>query len=157
MRTMVRPPLSDSCKQALEVAVRPVQRPAQPPSIILARYRQKEEEAREREIIRRNVFEQAVKKNTTPEFAAIILRVWKNVSGRAKGVTKAPLLDLMDDGVMLTWDKREHHLDIEVYPNGAIEIFYKNRGTGEFWNLDQESRSIIPEFVMRRFDALRVD
>ena len=37
-----------------------------------------------------------------------------------------------DDGhVFYVWDHDEHHLDVEVFPDGTMELFYRNRATEE--------------------------
>jgi hypothetical protein len=40
------------------------------------------------------------------------------------------------DNFMYTWSKTEHYLECEIFGNGAIEFFYKNRKTGEVWGED---------------------
>lgn len=39
-----------------------------------------------------------------------------------------------DGSVLLTWDREEHHFEIEVPPAvGPLECFYAHRGTDESW------------------------
>jgi hypothetical protein len=37
-----------------------------------------------------------------------------------------------DDNFMYTWSKDEHYLECEIFSNGAIEFFYRDRTSGEF-------------------------
>ena len=40
-------------------------------------------------------------------------------------------------GVMFySWDKGDHHLEVEIFPNRDTELFYRNRRTGELWGED---------------------
>ena len=34
-----------------------------------------------------------------------------------------------DDMVMFTWDRDNHHLEIEVYDDGHLELFYMDKDT----------------------------
>ena len=38
-----------------------------------------------------------------------------------------------DGQIMYSWDKNEHHFEVEILPNKPMEFFYKNRLTGELW------------------------
>lgn len=43
-----------------------------------------------------------------------------------------------DNMVQLAWDHKDDFLSIDVYENGNMELFYKNRKTGELWDEDME-------------------
>lgn len=134
-----------------------IQQSSQPPSRVVNLIGRQVRETQEQELGRRREFEEIVRNRVGSELAAMVLKLWQTLSGRAMGVTKTPLLDVDDEMAMLTWDMKEHHLDIEVNRSGNIEFFYKNRRTGEFWNRDLHYRSGMPEPVVRVFDRLRVD
>jgi len=41
------------------------------------------------------------------------------------------------DGIMFySWDKGDHHLEAEIFPDRDMEFFYRNRRTGELWGED---------------------
>jgi hypothetical protein len=40
------------------------------------------------------------------------------------------------DNFMYTWSKEEHYLECEIFGNGEIEFFYRNRKTGQNWGED---------------------
>jgi hypothetical protein len=40
--------------------------------------------------------------------------------------------------MILTWDQREHHFEIEVAPAEPPYLFYRNRESGETWGADLE-------------------
>ncbi len=37
---------------------------------------------------------------------------------------------------MFTWSKSEHYLECEIFGNGEIEFFYRNRKSGKVWGED---------------------
>ncbi len=40
------------------------------------------------------------------------------------------------DNFMYTWSKAEHYFECEIFGNGEVEFFYRNRSTGEVWGED---------------------
>ena len=38
--------------------------------------------------------------------------------------------------IFCSWDRDEHHLELEIYDNGVGEWFYRNRHTAKFWGDD---------------------
>jgi len=40
------------------------------------------------------------------------------------------------DNFMFVWNKGEHYLECEIFGNGAVEFFYKNRSSDEVWGED---------------------
>lgn len=44
--------------------------------------------------------------------------------------------DLREGGVLLIWEKDEHHLDVEIPEREPNEVFYKNRKTNTIWDED---------------------
>ena len=44
----------------------------------------------------------------------------------------APSAATGPDGIMFySWDKGEHHFEVEIFPDDSTEFFYRNRMTGE--------------------------
>lgn len=69
-------------------------------------------------------------------------------------------IDLIDgghtNGIMLTWNKDEHHLDIEIHAEGRIEVFYRNRSTDEATNHELPLTPDIAEAMVRAIgDTIR--
>lgn len=56
-------------------------------------------------------------------------QAWEDV----RAILPMPNAGIGPDGDVLlyTWDKNEHHYEIEVFANGDIEYFYFNRQTSE--------------------------
>ena len=41
------------------------------------------------------------------------------------------------------WDKNEHHLELEIFPDGVAELFYRNRISSQLWDADYKSGQVI--------------
>jgi hypothetical protein len=41
-----------------------------------------------------------------------------------------------NNNFMYTWSKAEHYLECEIFGNGSVEFFYRNRKSGEVWGED---------------------
>ena len=49
--------------------------------------------------------------------------------------------------ILYTWDKDEHHLELEVFPNSPAEFFYRNRIFGQLWEADYQADAPLSEEV----------
>jgi len=54
---------------------------------------------------------------------------------------------LEDGGYMIVWDAWKHHLDIEVYANGEIFWFYRNREIEKLAGNEDSTDELEDEFV----------
>lgn len=52
--------------------------------------------------------------------------------------------------VLYTWDKVEHHLLLEVFPDGSAELFSRNRLTNALWGHDYSVNENLPQDVIAR-------
>jgi hypothetical protein len=61
-----------------------------------------------------------------------------------------------DDGsVLISWDRDEHHLEIEVFPgDGPNELFYGNRATDETWSCDLDRANSLPRAAQAKIKLL---
>jgi hypothetical protein len=41
-----------------------------------------------------------------------------------------------DGQVLYTWDHEQDYLELEIFPSGAAEFFYRNRASGQLWGYD---------------------
>ena len=41
-----------------------------------------------------------------------------------------------DGQLLFTWDDQEHHVELEIFPEGPAEMFYRNRSSGALWEYD---------------------
>lgn len=54
------------------------------------------------------------------------------------------------DGVMFySWDKGDHHLEAEIYPERNTEFFYRNRHTGDLWGDDYAGGTFPAELMSK--------
>jgi hypothetical protein len=63
-----------------------------------------------------------------PEYAALAPRVEEFWTWISKDLW-APEATPTDDGFLLTWDRDEHHLQVELFRDGTYDWFYRNRDT----------------------------
>lgn len=58
--------------------------------------------------------------------------------------------------MLLTWDRADHHLEIEIFPNGAIESFYRNRATAELWEEEYNAGVSITAGLSQKLDLFLI-
>jgi hypothetical protein len=69
--------------------------------------------------------------------------LWLAVRKAAGSSLPVPSAGTGPDGVMFySWDKGEHHLEAEIFPDRDTEFFYRNRRTGELWGEDHEGGAL---------------
>jgi hypothetical protein len=59
--------------------------------------------------------------------------------------------------LLYTWDKGEHHLELEIFPDGKGEFFYRNRISGELWDYEYKAKNPIPAVVFDRLETVFVN
>ena len=80
------------------------------------------------------------------------LNAWFGVWAVSGFRLPAPDAAPAEDGrVFYGWDRAEHHLDMEVFENGQIELFYRNRTTGDLWEDDIYVGQEIPSEALEKF------
>lgn len=63
--------------------------------------------------------------------------LWLAVRKAAGSSLPIPSAGTGPDGVMFySWDKGDHHLEAEIFPDRDTEFFYRNRRTGDLWGED---------------------
>lgn len=63
--------------------------------------------------------------------------IWSQVRTAMRGCILVPNASPGgEQQILYSWDNGEHHLELEVFPSGAVEWFYRNRTTGKLWSLD---------------------
>ena len=67
-------------------------------------------------------------------------QVWRELSGHFS--EQGLCLEVPDacpgqtNNFMYTWSKAEHYLECEIFDDGAVEFFYRNRKSSEVWGED---------------------
>lgn len=85
------------------------------------------------EYLRRAAAERAISWDTATQAWNIWLRLNEIVSERLSVPDAAPALG---GQLIYTWDRGEHHLEVEIFPDAPSEFFYLNRETDEDWAAD---------------------
>ena len=74
-----------------------------------------------------------------------------------KSLPSLPLPDVSiveNAQVMYTWDKAEHHLLLEVFPDKSAELFYGNRLTSEVWGYDYRTGKSLSSSIVDRITTI---
>ncbi len=83
--------------------------------------------------------------------AIIARRVWRELRRATADTIRVPNASAGGEGqVLYTWNEREHHLELEIFPDGRTEFFYRNRRTGKLWDHDQLEGAPIPTDVVEK-------
>jgi hypothetical protein len=82
-----------------------------------------------------------VQESCKSEFTVTVLeyasKIWNNLS--LYFLRKNSCLEVPDacpgqnNDFMYTWSKAEHYLECEIFGDGVVEFFYRNRNSGEVW------------------------
>lgn len=65
-----------------------------------------------------------------------------------EGTLQIPATCTGPDGrLMYSWDKDEHHLEVEFIPNELTELFYRNRKTEEIWEGELNNFKDLYQFI----------
>ena len=84
----------------------------------------------------------------SPNTASLAWEGWKALSTAMSDRLPVPDACPGPDGQLLyTWDKKEYHFELEIFPDGLGEFFYMNRVTGETWEYDHRMGDEIPNEV----------
>ena len=77
--------------------------------------------------------------------------VWMDLHGSMNNTLRVPsACPAPDSELMYTWRNGEHYLELEIFPEGPAEFFYKNRQTGELWEWEYDIGSPIPNEVKNK-------
>lgn len=81
---------------------------------------------------------------------------WNSIAFGVRGPLPPADVAAGDDGsILFTWDRAEHHLEIEVFPGDAPnEVFYGNRFTDETWSCDLRTLDPLPAAAVKRVKRL---
>lgn len=85
-----------------------------------------------------------VRHNEESEFTIALLdlaeQVWlslrDNFQARSEYLEVPDACPGSENNFMYVWSKAEHYLECEIFGNGAVEFFYRNRSTGDNWGED---------------------
>jgi hypothetical protein len=87
----------------------------------------------------------------TPQMARLAWDAWNRASAATGNALRVPDACPGPDGALLyTWDRGEHHFELEIFPNAPAEFFYRNRHTGELWECEYVVGESLPSDVLAR-------
>lgn len=87
------------------------------------------------------------------ETASLAWKAWNQL--RAVTAYSLPVPDSCpepDNRLLYTWDKAEHHFELEIFPEGTGEFFYRNRASGQLWESEYIVGQTVPQEVIDKLD-----
>lgn len=89
--------------------------------------------------------------------AVLCWRAWLSLRNATSSLLPVPDACPGPDGQLLfTWDRGDHHLELEVFPNGIGEFFYRNRQSDELWEHIGTVHDPIPDSVKAKLSLFIV-
>ena len=80
-------------------------------------------------------------------------RIWETLSAATHNALLVPDAAPGPDGQLLyAWDDREHHLELELFPDGRAEFFCRNRETGSLWGADFHAGDALPVDALKHLE-----
>lgn len=84
-------------------------------------------------------------------------RLWRSLRGMPQAQLRVPDACPGPNGELLfTWDAGQHYLELEIFPNGTAELFYRNRETGEMWEYDEPFDDVVEEEVKAKLTLFSI-
>ena len=82
----------------------------------------------------------------TPQTASLARRTWLQAWEASLFKLPVPAACTEPDGKLLyTWDRGDHHFEVEFIPGKPTELFYRNRSSGELWSDDLAIDANLPQ------------
>lgn len=76
---------------------------------------------------------------------------WRALKKATGGNLRVPNASPGDeDQVHFSWNQEEHHMELDIFPDGRAEFFYRNRRTGKLWDHEQLEGELIPADVIKK-------
>lgn len=91
----------------------------------------------------------------TPQLARLAWDAWNSLSAATGNSLPVPDACPGSEGELLyTWDRDEHHLELEIFPAAPAEFFYRNRQTGDLWECEHVIGQPLPSEALARLQVL---
>ncbi|HYK04996.1 MAG TPA: hypothetical protein VE974_24795 [Thermoanaerobaculia bacterium] len=85
---------------------------------------------------------------TSSFIAASAERLWRSIRPTAGSLSVPDAVATETGGIFMSWDRGDHHLEIELMSSGRYDWFYRNRKTGAYGGgEDFPIQVIAPELV----------
>jgi hypothetical protein len=80
--------------------------------------------------------------------ASITSRIWIKLLGALSNNLSVPDAGAGPDGeILFTWNKDDHHFELEIFPDNHGEFFYLNYRTDEMWEHEYKIEDSVPDEV----------
>jgi hypothetical protein len=77
--------------------------------------------------------------------------IWSQIAASMSFVVPVPNASPGgEQQILYSWDRDNHHLECEVFPDGRVEWFYRDRATGALWDLDATDSYPVPPEAQER-------
>lgn len=75
-------------------------------------------------------------------------RLWNGIRATAGSSSVPDAAVTETGGIFMSWDRGDHHLEIELNPDGQYEWFYRNRRTGEYGGEGSYPAEFVAPFML---------
>jgi len=80
-----------------------------------------------------------------------VFRFWQSARQALGKLVSLPLTQPTVDGaIQLAWEKGQHYLQVDIYPDSMVEWFYRNRDTNELDGTDEQRVSGLAQPLLAR-------
>jgi hypothetical protein len=119
--------------------------PYLPPSVTLSALHERQDS-----VLYNNLTELVAIQAITPKLEQLSIMVWDRLqqvflNGDHRCLQIPSVCPGNVSNLMYTWNKDDHYLECEIFEEGEIEFFYRNRNTGETWGEDVTSDALTPD------------
>lgn len=84
------------------------------------------------------------------------LEAWELLCAAAEDLSAPDAAPGPDGQVLYTWDRDRYHLELEIFPEGPAEFFYRDRHTGSLWECDFDLSAAVPEEALERLNLFHL-
>ena len=84
------------------------------------------------------------------EAATTALIVWNEISKTLRALPVPDAAPGPEGQLLYTWNRGEHHLELEIFPEAPAEFFYYNRASEETWQEDYRVGEPLSEAALAR-------
>lgn len=80
--------------------------------------------------------------------ASVASKIWIKLLGALSNNLPVPDAGAGPDGeILFTWNRDDHHFELEIFPDQHGEFFYLNYRTDEMWECEYRLENAIPDKV----------
>jgi hypothetical protein len=84
----------------------------------------------------------------SPFIAASAEQLWRDIQPATGRLPVPDAVATANGGILLAWDRDDHHIEIELMPSGSYDWLYRNRRTGVYaGGEDLALQALAPELL----------